>query len=50
MFVKPEKKNKKGRPRMRWMDNVEKNLKNLKNLGVVNLKIKTQERDGGRNF
>jgi hypothetical protein len=32
---------------MRWMDGVEKDLRNL---GVVNWKIKAQERDGWRNF
>jgi hypothetical protein len=47
MLVKPEGKRKKGRPRMRWMDVVEKGLRNL---GVVNWKTKTQERNGWRKF
>jgi hypothetical protein len=46
MLVKPEGKSKKGRPRMRWMDSVEKDLKNL---AVINLKTIAQERDGWRN-
>jgi hypothetical protein len=29
MFIKPEGKQKKGRPRMKWMDGVEKDLMNL---------------------
>jgi hypothetical protein len=45
MLVKPEGKRKKGRPRMRWMDGVEKDLRNL---AVVNLKTKTKEQDGWR--
>jgi hypothetical protein len=47
MLVKPEGKRKKGRPRMRWMDGVEKDLRNL---SVVNWKTKAQERDGWRKF
>jgi hypothetical protein len=47
MLVKPEGKMKKGRPRMRWMDGVEKVFRNL---GVVNWKTKAQERDGWRKF
>jgi hypothetical protein len=39
IIVKPEWKRKKGRPRMRWMDGVEKDLKNL---GVVNWKTGTK--------
>jgi hypothetical protein len=39
MFVKPEGKKKKSRPRMRWMDGVEKDLRNL---GLVNWKTKSQ--------
>jgi hypothetical protein len=46
MLVKPEGKRKKGRPRMRWVDGVEKDLRNL---GVVNCKTKAQ-RDGWRKF
>jgi hypothetical protein len=46
-IVKLEGKRKKGRPRMRWMDGVEKDLKNL---GVVNWRAKTQDRDGWRKF
>jgi hypothetical protein len=46
-LVKPEGKRKKGRPRMRWMDGVEKDSRNL---DVVNWKTKTQERDGRRKF
>jgi hypothetical protein len=47
MFVKPERKRKKGKPRMRWMDDVKKDLRNL---DVVNWRAKTQERDGWRKF
>jgi hypothetical protein len=47
MPVKPGGKWKKGRPRIRWMDGVEKDTRNL---GVVNWKTKAQERDGWRNF
>jgi hypothetical protein len=43
MIVKPEGKRKKGKPKMRCMDGVEKDLRNF---GVVNLKTKAQERDG----
>jgi hypothetical protein len=45
MIVKPEGKRKKSRPRMRWIDGVEKDLRSL---GVVNWKAKAQERDGLR--
>jgi hypothetical protein len=47
VLVKPEGKRKKGRPRMRWMDSVEKDMRNL---GVVNWKTKAQERNGWRKF
>jgi hypothetical protein len=47
MIVKPEEKRKKGRSRMRRMDGVEKDLRNL---GVVNWKTKAQEREGWREF
>jgi hypothetical protein len=47
VIVKPEGKRKKGRPRMRWVDGVEKDLKNL---GVVNLRANAQERDSWRKF
>jgi hypothetical protein len=47
MLVKLEGKRKKGRPRMRWMDGVEKHFRNL---GVVKWKTKAQERDGWRKF
>jgi hypothetical protein len=47
MLVKPEGKRKKGRPRMRSMDDEEKDLRNL---GVVNWKTRAQERDGWRKF
>jgi hypothetical protein len=47
MIVKPEGKRKKGRPRIRWIDGVEKDLRSF---GVVNWKAKTQDRDGWRNF
>jgi hypothetical protein len=47
IIVKPEGKRKKGRPRMRWIDGVEKDLRSL---GVVNWKAKAQERDGWRKF
>jgi hypothetical protein len=43
MPVKPEVKRKKGRPRIRWMDGVDKDLRNF---GMVNWKTKAQERDG----
>jgi hypothetical protein len=47
MLVKPERKRRKDRPRMRWTDGVEKNLRNL---DLVNWKTKAQERDGWRRF
>jgi hypothetical protein len=47
MTVKPEAKRKKGRPRMRWMDGVEKDLRNL---GTVNWRTKAQDRDGWKTF
>jgi hypothetical protein len=47
MFVKPEGKTKKSRPRMRWIDGVEKDLRNV---SVVNWKTKAPERDGWRKF
>jgi hypothetical protein len=45
LIVKLEGKRKKGRPRMRWMDGVEEDLRNL---GVVNWKTKAREQDGWR--
>jgi hypothetical protein len=47
MLVKLEGKRKKGRPRMRWMDGMEKDLRNL---DVVNWKTNAQERDSWRKF
>jgi hypothetical protein len=47
MIVKPERKRKKGRPRIRWVDGVEKDLRNL---GVVNWRTKAQEWNGWRKF
>jgi hypothetical protein len=47
MIAKPEGKRKKGRLIMRWMDGVEKDLRNL---GVVNWRVKAQERHGWRKF
>jgi hypothetical protein len=47
MLVKPEGKRKKGRPRMRWTDGVEKDLRNL---GMINWKTKAGEREGWRKF
>jgi hypothetical protein len=47
MIVKSEGKRKKGRPKMRWMDCVKKDLRNL---GVVNSRATAQERDGWRKF
>jgi hypothetical protein len=47
MLVKPEAKRKKATPRMRWMDGVEKDLRNL---GVVNWKTKAQDRHGWSKF
>jgi hypothetical protein len=45
MLIKRERKE--GRPRMRCMDGVEKDSRNL---DVVNWKTKAQERDGWRKF
>jgi hypothetical protein len=47
IIVKPEGKRKKGRPRMRRTDGVEKDLRSV---GVVNWKAKGQDRDGWREF
>jgi hypothetical protein len=47
IILKPEGKREKDRPRMRWIDGVEKDLRNL---GVVNVKAKAQEWDGWRKF
>jgi hypothetical protein len=47
MTVKLEGKRNKSRPRMRWMNGVEKDMRNL---GVVNWRAKAQERDGWRKF
>jgi hypothetical protein len=47
MLVKPKGKRKKGRPRMKWIDGVERDFRNL---GVDNRKKKAQERDGWRKF
>jgi hypothetical protein len=47
MIVKPEGKRKRGRPKMRWMDGVEKDLRKL---DVVNWRAKAQETDGRRKF
>jgi hypothetical protein len=47
IIVKPEGKRKKGRPRMRWMDGMEKDLWNL---AVVNWRANAQERDGWITF
>jgi hypothetical protein len=47
IIEKPEGKRKKSRPKMRKMDGVEKDLRNL---GVVNWKTKPHERDGWRKF
>jgi hypothetical protein len=47
MLVKLEEKRKKCRPRSRWLDGVEKGLRNL---GVVNWKKKEQEQDGWGKF
>jgi hypothetical protein len=47
MLVKPERKRKKGRPRMKRMNGV---VKKLRNMGVVNWKAKAQESDGWRRF
>jgi hypothetical protein len=40
-------KGKKGRPRIKWMDGVEKDLRNL---DVGNWRAKAQERDGRGKF
>jgi hypothetical protein len=47
MIVKPEGERKKSSPRMRWMDGVEKDMRNL---DMVNWRAKAQERDGWRKF
>jgi hypothetical protein len=47
MIAKPEGKMLKSRPRIKWMDGVEKDLRNL---GIVNCRAKAQERDGWRKF
>jgi hypothetical protein len=47
MLVKPEGKRKKSRPRIRWIDGVEKDLRDLV---AVNWKTKAQERDGWRKY
>jgi hypothetical protein len=47
IVVKPEGKNKKGRPRMRWVDGVEKELRTL---GVINWKAKYKSGMAGENF
>jgi hypothetical protein len=47
IIVKPEGKRKKDRPKMSWMDGVEKDLRNSV---VVNWKTKAQERVGLREF
>jgi hypothetical protein len=45
MLLQLERKRKKGRPRMRRTDGVEKDLRKL---GVVNWRTKAQKRDGRR--
>jgi hypothetical protein len=47
MIVQPEGKRKKSRPRVRWIDGVEKDMRNL---GVVNWRAKSQERGSWRKF
>jgi hypothetical protein len=47
MLVKPEEYRKKGRPRIRWINGVDKNLRDM---GLVNWKTKAQERDGWRKY
>jgi hypothetical protein len=47
MIAQPEGKRKKARPRMRWTDGVEKNLRNL---DVVNWSAKHKRRMAGENF
>jgi hypothetical protein len=47
MLVKPEGERKKGRSRMRWMEDVERDVRNL---SVFNWNTKAQERNGWRKF
>jgi hypothetical protein len=45
ILAKPERKGKKSRPEIKWMDVVEKDMKNF---GLGNWKTKTQETYGWR--
>jgi hypothetical protein len=47
MLVKPEGKRKEGSPKMRWMDCVEKDLRDL---GVIKWKTRAHKRDSWRKF
>jgi hypothetical protein len=47
MLIKPKGKLKEGRPRMRWMDVVEKDLRNL---GMVNWKQRHESGMAGEKF
>jgi hypothetical protein len=47
MIVRLEGKRKKGRARKRWLDGMEKDMRNL---GVVNWRVKAQEKVGWRKF
>jgi hypothetical protein len=47
ILVKQEEKREKGRLRMRWVDGLEKDLRNL---GMDNWKTRVQEKDGWRKF